>query len=110
MEILPKLKENLIELFENLDLQKELYLKLYEAALIKDYLNKNPEEKSVVVISYQDKKVDRFKTYLITNEKEKIRKVLGSAWKYKDLSSHKVSFKDEKTLTKEVLPSYFLKE
>ena len=65
---LEQLKEATYKLFDLQEKQKELMYKLIEALTVKDYKEKNPDAKSVVLISYyaknvETKSIDRYKTF-----------------------------------------------
>jgi len=94
-------KNSLNNLFECLDKEKELLIKLYESVLVKKYQEENPDATEVWLISYRENEDDRLKTYELAQDCITVRK-------YQDMFNNFIRRKKYREL--QVIKHIFKKE
>jgi len=98
-KLLQKLIDNIHEMLELHDKQRELYFKLIEALTVKAYKEKNPEENHVNLVSYRKKtgeNWDRYLTYeaLPTDDPQFKRLTPKDLWGNKIIQIGDTKYKD----------------
>ena len=73
--LIHKLQDSIYKLMELEEKKRELLFKLLEAIYVKDYKEKNPDAKSVILATYymsniDTKKVEKYPTYELVDSKD----------------------------------------